>query len=359
MQDVGRVITYVNPAFSQVYGYEADEVVGRHARILDSGHQDRAYFESIWAAVHAGRTWAGLMVNRRKDGTLVEVEAVISAIRDADGRLTGYVQADRDVTRERELEGVLERDARERGTIETALTRIDPAASAEDIAAAACTVINGLPGVDSTWAGALDETEGVVLAVAGQLTLRFARGRPIPSSRVEYLCERGAGGPWFEAWRPRSEDGPWSEAVTSTGLRAMAYAPLRSPRGVVGVVGIGSHDPSTAEPLVEHVPALATFASILGALLGPKLEDRRLDAEGRFAIQAILDAEAFTLIFQPIVELSGGTVVGYEALSRFTDEVPPDARFAAANRVGLGIELEVATLKAAITAAAALPVGAS
>jgi len=355
MNDMAGTITYVNPAFTRAYGYEPGEIVGQHAGILDGGDQEPAFFAAIWNSVLAGRTWTGTIVNRRKDGTPIDVESVISAIRDADGRLTGYIQADRDVTHERALERVLERDARERDAIETALARIDPAASAEEIAAAACAVICGLPGVDSTWAGVLGEADGSVLAAAGQLAPTFTRGRSIPASRVEYLCERGSGGPWFEEWRPGPEDWGWASDVTSTGLVAMAYAPLRGPHGVAGIVGIGGHHPTTAEHLVEHMPALVAFASILAALLVPKLEGRRQAAEGQAAIQAVLDASAYTPFFQPTVDLYSGLVVGYEALSRFTDGVPPDARFAAAVRAGLGIPLEMATLHAALEAAPALP----
>jgi PAS domain S-box-containing protein len=355
MQDIAKVVTYVNPAFTRIYGYEAHEIVGQHARIVDSRRQDRAFFEAIWASVLAGRTWTGLMVNRHRDGRLIELEAVISAIRDAQGQLVGYVQADRDVTHERELERALERDARERETITAALARIDPAGSAEAIAAAACEVIGGLPGVDSTWAAAIDEVEGAVLAAAGRLAAAFPPGRIIPASRAEYLRDRGTGGPWVEVWRARSEDRTWAEAVTSTGLRAMAYAPLRSARGVVGVVGIGSHDPATAQSLVEHVPALATFASILGAQLVPKLEVRHREAEARTSIEGVLRDAAFRPWFQPIVDTRAGDVVGYEALSRFDDGVQPDVRFREAARVGLGVELELATLRAAIDTSTVLP----
>jgi EAL domain-containing protein (putative c-di-GMP-specific phosphodiesterase class I) len=127
---------------------------------------------------------------------------------------------------------------------------------------------------------------------------------------------------------------------------------------MVGIVGIGSHDPLKSASLVEHVPALATFASILGAQLAPKLEGRRRDAQGRTVIQAVLDGSSFGPFFQPIVDLGTGAVVGHEALTRFADGVPPDARFAAANRAGLALELETATLRAALDAAAgALPAG--
>ncbi|HEX7399721.1 MAG TPA: EAL domain-containing protein [Candidatus Limnocylindrales bacterium] len=354
MNDLAGIITYVNPAFTRAYGYTSDEVVGLYAGILDSGQHEPAFFSAIWAAVHAGRTWTGTIVNRRKDGTPIEMESVVSAIHDADGRLTGYVQADRDVTHERKLEGALARDARERETIEAALAQIDPDASAEEIATAACAVINGLPGVDSTMAVILDEGEGAVLAVAGQLVPTFVPRIGLPAGRVEYLRERASGGPWYEEWRPGPGAGAWEDAITTTGLRATAYAPLRGPRGVIGVVGIASHETATAPALVEHMPALAAFASILGALLVPKLQDRRRESAQRAQIRGVLEASAFAPFFQPIVELHTGSVVGYEALTRFTDGVPPDIRFAAAARAGLGIELELATLRAAMSAGAAV-----
>jgi PAS domain S-box-containing protein len=355
MYDLDGIITYVNPAFTRAYGYESGEIVGQDTGILDSSSHDPAFFAAIRASVQAARTWTGTIINRRKDGRPIEVESVISLIRDTDGRMTGFVQSDRDVTHERELERAHERDARERGAIETALARIDPASSAEEIAAAACAVINELLGVDSTMAVALDQIEGTVLAAVGQLTTTFAPGTRVAASRVEYLRERGSSGPWFEEWRPGLDPGAWTEAITATGLLATAYAPLRSPHGVMGVVGIASHDPATAPSLVEHMPALAAFVSILGALLVPKLQDRRHEAEGRSVIQAIIDASAFAPFFQPIVDLHTGSVVGYEALSRFTDGVSPDARFAAAARAGLGVELEMATLRAALEAAIVLP----
>ena len=356
MSDADGIITYVNPAFTRAYEFRSSEVVGQHGAVLDSGKQSPSFFDAIWDAVHGDRIWTGTIVNRRKGGSLIEVELVISAIRGSQGRFAGYVQADRDVTHERELERVLERDARERDAIEVALAQIDTTRTVEEIAAAACEVITGLPGVDTTMAVALGEVEGSVLAITGPLSAVFVQGMPFPTPRVAYLRERGSAGPWFEEWRPEVGAGPLGEAISATGLLATAYAPLRNPRGVIGVVGIASHDPATASALVEHMPALATFASTLGALLGPKLEVRRQDAEDHSAIQGVLDASAFTPFFQPIVELRSGSVVGYEALSRFADGVPPDLRFASAVRAGLGAELELATLRAALaTAEIALP----
>ena len=55
------------------------------------------------------------------------------------------------------------------------------------------------------------------------------------------------------------------------------------------------------------------------------------------------------------MELHTGAVVGYEALSRFVDGTGPDVVFASAARVGLEVELEIATLGAALRSAGGLP----
>ena len=64
-------------------------------------------------------------------------------------------------------------------------------------------------------------------------------------------------------------------------------------------------------------------------------------------ISGILDESEFHPVFQPIVALSTGDVLGYEALTRFEDGARPDRRFAEAGAVGLQADLEIAcTLKA-------------
>jgi EAL domain-containing protein (putative c-di-GMP-specific phosphodiesterase class I) len=63
------------------------------------------------------------------------------------------------------------------------------------------------------------------------------------------------------------------------------------------------------------------------------------------------------LLFQPIVDLSKGSVAGYEALARFDGPVDatPDKWFAAAARAGLGPALESRVVRAALAARESLP----
>ena len=355
MQDLNGIITYVNRSFTKLYGYAPEEIVGLFAGIVDSGRRPRSSFDAIWASVVAGQTWSGSIINRRKDGSTVELEAVISGIRDASGRVLTFMQTDRDVTRERGLESALERQARERDLIEAALARIDSSSAPELIAAHACAEMIGLPGIDSAFVISLDdEDHGLILAVEGQVAAVFESDRVIPGPRARYLFERASVGVWTEAWRARPEDGIYGEKVAAAGLRMVAYAPLRGSGGVIGVVGLATHE-RARDPIVEQLPLLTTLASILGPLLAPGLEARYRENNARASIQGILDIGAFAPFFQPIVELHTGAVVGFEALTRFSNGSAPDTTFALAARSGLGLELEAATLKAAISAAAALP----
>ncbi|MBI1865278.1 MAG: PAS domain S-box protein [Nitrospirae bacterium] len=100
-------IVYVNRAFEKQTGYTREEVLGKRPSILQSGRHDRAFYERMWGTLLKGEAWTGVLVNRRKDGTLYQEETVISPIRDADGRIANYVAIKLDVTRERELEAQL------------------------------------------------------------------------------------------------------------------------------------------------------------------------------------------------------------------------------------------------------------
>jgi len=102
--DTRGVIQYVNPAFERITGYDRMEVIGQTPRILKSGRHDAAFYKSMWETLRRGEVWRGTFLDRRKDGTLYEEEAVISPVRDPSGRLVNYVAVKRDVTDVRRME---------------------------------------------------------------------------------------------------------------------------------------------------------------------------------------------------------------------------------------------------------------
>lgn len=67
-------------------------------------------------------------------------------------------------------------------------------------------------------------------------------------------------------------------------------------------------------------------------------------------VRRVIDTEAIDIVFQPIVELSSGDVVGAEALSRFPSSPlrPPNEWFEEAASVGLGTPLELLAVRRAL-----------
>jgi PAS domain S-box-containing protein len=102
--DTEGTIVYVNPGFEQITGYSRAEAVGQNPRILKSGEQAASFYQDLWASLKAGQSWRGRFVNKTKDGTLCTVDSSIAPVRDENGRIVNYVDVQRDVTHELQLE---------------------------------------------------------------------------------------------------------------------------------------------------------------------------------------------------------------------------------------------------------------
>jgi len=97
-------IEYVNPAFTKITGYTADESIGQSPRMLKSGQHDQAFYQELWNTILAGKTWRGTLINRKKTGEIFKAEETVSAIRNADGVITHFVAVARDITERQRLE---------------------------------------------------------------------------------------------------------------------------------------------------------------------------------------------------------------------------------------------------------------
>lgn len=91
-------IVAVNPAFTRITGYGAEEVLGRNPRFLSSGRRDRAFYRRMWQALQRTGHWEGEIVNRRKDGREYHEWLSISVIRDEQGEIQNYVAIFTDIS---------------------------------------------------------------------------------------------------------------------------------------------------------------------------------------------------------------------------------------------------------------------
>lgn len=78
--DAEANIVFVNAGFERETGYCAEDVLGCNPRILKSTHHDFTFYRSMWQALFSRGEWQGTVVNRCKDGRLLQVEQRIFAI---------------------------------------------------------------------------------------------------------------------------------------------------------------------------------------------------------------------------------------------------------------------------------------
>ncbi|GAA6735485.1 PAS domain S-box protein [Thermus oshimai] len=113
-------IEWVNPAFTRLTGYGAEEALGKTPRILKSGLHPLEFYQALWATILSGKVWEGEIINRRKDGTLYTERMSITPVAEG-GEIRHFIAVKRDITEEKAREeAVRESEALFRTLAETA-----------------------------------------------------------------------------------------------------------------------------------------------------------------------------------------------------------------------------------------------
>lgn len=88
--DLKSRITYCNPAFVAVSGYERDELIGQPHNLIRHPDMPAEAFRDMWATLEAGEPWTALVKNRRKNGDHYWVRANVTPVIEG-GRISGYM----------------------------------------------------------------------------------------------------------------------------------------------------------------------------------------------------------------------------------------------------------------------------
>ena len=107
--DLNGRITQVNPAFVKMSGYTEEEILGKTPRILNSGTHPKEFYKQMWDTILAGEIWHSELINKRKDGTLYTIDQTILPVRNNDGKLTGFLATERDITESKKAQEALAR----------------------------------------------------------------------------------------------------------------------------------------------------------------------------------------------------------------------------------------------------------
>lgn len=100
--DSGNRIISVNPAFTTITGYLAEEAIGRDPSFLGAGTHLPQFYAAMWDSLRRDGSWYGELVNRRKNGERFVESLSITPMRAQDGATTHFVGVFSDIT-ERKL----------------------------------------------------------------------------------------------------------------------------------------------------------------------------------------------------------------------------------------------------------------
>ncbi|SCX76234.1 EAL domain-containing protein [Nitrosospira sp. Nsp13] len=97
-----RSILYVNPAFTAITGYAAEEVTGTH--VLTPRFMDEASYSDIWHNIKEAGHWQGEMIDQRKDGKNYTEWLSISTMKNACGEISHYIAVFSDISERKAVE---------------------------------------------------------------------------------------------------------------------------------------------------------------------------------------------------------------------------------------------------------------
>ncbi|AIA74599.1 diguanylate cyclase [Halomonas campaniensis] len=107
ISDVHNRVLTVNPAFTQITGFESQEMIGRKLETLAAQRHDKAFYQTFWSTLKATGRWEGEMWNRRKHGDEYPEWLKVRAVTDKRGKITHFISLFTDISsqkaRERDL----------------------------------------------------------------------------------------------------------------------------------------------------------------------------------------------------------------------------------------------------------------
>lgn len=360
----------INETLARINGFPVEAHIGRRLRdlfpegfdmieplyrqVLDTGEPVLNQDVSGETPERPGeiRTWVvDFYPIEGDDGTVAGVGVLVREV--TEGR--------REDTERRLIEAGMEQQIADRAQLVASLGRLRAGASVEETAATIAAEICETTGIQIVsiyaFVPGVDGPNGVALAIEPRRGAPITVGDRLPAKRARVLHDRAMTGPWVEEWLDLPSTDPYLDAWRAVGQEIGAYIPLRSRDQLIGLLIAGTND-QPLEAWTRRLPSFVEYGAVASALLAPAIDRLRADEDVVATIARIIERREFRSVFQPIVDLESGATVGYEALTRFDDGTRPDLRFADAIAVGMGTDLERATLEAAFEASGPLPAAA-
>lgn len=318
-----RLISRVNPAFTRITGYAAEDVLGKSPTMLASGLHDWRFYRAMWASIRKTGHWFGEIWNRRKSGEVFAQILSISTVTDARGQVQHYVGIFSDISKikahEQELDRVAHYDSLtgvpNRRLLGDRLAQAIARADRTGAFLAVCYLdLDSFKSVNDLWG----HSAGDRLLISVTESLRHVL-------RAEDTLAR-LGGDEFVILLADIQSPEECSLIMERILTAVS-APIDIEGQTLAVsasigVSLYPQDNVDADTLIRHADQAMYLAKDSGKnrfqmfdSISDRMAQEHRELVGRLALA--IENQEFRLHYQPKVDLRTGELIGVEALIRW------------------------------------------
>ena len=252
--DPDGIITWVNPAFSTLTGYPANEVLGQKTSIFKSGVYPQEFYQDLWKTIHRGDVWQGEILNRNKENQLYYEEMTITPVKRKNGSISHFISIKQNITERKQKENELE-------AISAMTTALRNAVTQEEILDAILGKLMDLIQGGGAVISLYQPMIGKIVNESGVGEWASLTGRQIPLHKgiAGYIIESG------EVFIDNDaiEDKMFYFPEEKNKVEAIAGAPLIMQNEIIGALVIGSHKPI----LEEEKRLLITMSNLVAGVI--------------------------------------------------------------------------------------------
>ena len=114
--DTDGIIEYINPKFTEIIGYSAEEAIGQNPRLLKTEDTPPEVHADLWRTIKSGGEWRHEIKDKCKDGKEFWAYATIAPIHSTEGKITHYVAVHENITERKKAELAI-KTAKERAEV--------------------------------------------------------------------------------------------------------------------------------------------------------------------------------------------------------------------------------------------------
>lgn len=321
--DNANNIVTVNPAFTKLTGYTAEDALGRNPSFLSAGRTTLEEYREMWRRIIEYGFWQGEIWDRRKDGGIYPKWVSISVIRDGEGGVRHYIAHFTDISSERAADAQLEHIAHH-DVLTGLLNRLSLKGRLDQALAAARRegVQVALLFVDLDRFKVINDTLGHHI---GDKLLIEVAGRLRDSVRDSDVVAR-LGGDEFVIMLSGMESSSSAAVIAEKLIRNIGdpyqidgYDLYTTPSIGIAIFPTDGEDGDT---LMKNADAAMYHAKAAGRNNSQFFDARMNDAalerlKIEHSLRQALAREEFCVYYQPLIDLATGKVDGVEALVRW------------------------------------------